>query len=106
MGQGFSKVTANITVNAVWTVIKPEKVTSLVAEADKKSIALSWDETEYVQVIIWYTEKQIQKRIYSGSKTTKILWTDSKAVPGTQYSYKVVAVRSLSGKKYQERSLM
>lgn len=29
------------------------------------------------------------------------------AVPGTQYSYKVVAVRSLSGKKYiKERSLM
>lgn len=43
----FSKITADITVNAVWTVIKPEKVTSLTAEAGKKSIDLSWEETEY-----------------------------------------------------------
>lgn len=43
----FSKITADITVNAVWTVIKPEKVTSLTAEAGKKSIDLSWDKTEY-----------------------------------------------------------
>ena len=50
----FSKVTANITVNAVWTVIKPEKVTSLTAESGKKSIALSWDETEYAGYYLVY----------------------------------------------------
>lgn len=97
----FSKVTANITVNAVWTVIKPEKVTSLVAEADKKSIALSWDETEYAGYYLVYRKADSEKEYTQVAKTTKILWTDSKAVPGTQYSYKVVAVRSLSGKKYQ-----
>lgn len=97
----FSKVTANITVNAVWTVIKPEKVTSLVAEADKKSIALSWDETEYAGYYLVYRKADSEKEYTQVAKTTKILWTDSKAVPGTQYSYKVVAVRSLSDKKYQ-----
>lgn len=97
----FSKVTANITVNAVWTVIKPEKVTSLTAESDKKSIALSWDETEYTGYYLVYRKADSEKEYTQVAKTTKILWTDSKAVPGTQYSYKVVAVRSLSGKKYQ-----
>lgn len=97
----FSKVTANITVNAVWTVIKPEKVTSLTAEAGKKSIALSWDETEYAGYYLVYRKADSEKEYTQVAKTTKILWTDSKAVPGTQYSYKVVAVRSLSGKKYQ-----
>ena len=97
----FSKVTANITVNAVWTVIKPEKVTSLVAEADKKSIALSWDETEYTSYYLVYRKADGETEYTQVAKTTKVLWTDSKAVPGTQYSYKVVAVRSLSGKKYQ-----
>lgn len=97
----FSKVTANITVNAVWTVIKPEKVTSLTAESGKKSIALSWDETEYAGYYLVYRKVDSEKEYTQVAKTTKILWTDSKAVPGTQYSYKVVAVRSLSGKKYQ-----
>ena len=97
----FSKVTANITVNAVWTVIKPEKVTSLTAEAGKKSIVLSWDETEYAGYYLVYRKADSEKEYTQVAKTTKILWTDSKAVPGTQYSYKVVAVRSLSGKKYQ-----
>ena len=97
----FSKVTANITVNAVWTVIKPEKVTSLTAESGKKSIALSWDETEYAGYYLVYRKADSEKEYTQVAKTTKILWTDSKAVPGTQYSYKVVAVRSLSGKKYQ-----
>lgn len=97
----FSKVTANITVNAVWTVIKPEKVTSLVAEADKKSIALSWDETEYTSYYLVYRKADGETEYTQVAKTTKVLWTDSMAVPGTQYSYKVVAVRSLSGKKYQ-----
>lgn len=97
----FSKVTANITVNAVWTVIKPEKVTSLTAESGKKSIALSWDETEYADYYLVYRKADSEKEYTQVAKTTKILWTDSKAVPGTQYSYKVVAVRSLSGKKYQ-----
>lgn len=97
----FSKVTANITVNAVWTVIKPEKVTSLTAESGKKSIALSWDETEYAGYYLVYRKADSEKEYTQVAKTTKLLWTDSKAVPGTQYSYKVVAVRSLSGKKYQ-----
>ena len=97
----FSKVTANITVNAVWTVIKPEKVTSLTAESGKKSIALSWDETEYAGYYLVYRKADSEKEYTQVAKTTKILWTDSKAVPGTQYSYKVVAVRSLSCKKYQ-----
>ena len=97
----FSKITANITVNAVWTVIKPEKVTSLTAESGKKSIALSWDETEYAGYYLVYRKADSEKEYTQVAKTTKILWTDSKAVPGTQYSYKVVAVRSLEGKKYQ-----
>ena len=97
----FSKITANITVNAVWTVIKPAKVTSLVAEADKKSIALSWDETEYTSYYLVYRKADGEPEYTQVAKTTKVLWTDSKAVPGTQYSYKVVAVRSLEGKKYQ-----
>ena len=97
----FSKVTANITVNAVWTVIKPEKVTSLTAESGNKSIALSWDETEYAGYYLVYRKADSEKEYTQVAKTTKILWTDSKAVPGTQYAYKVVAVRSLSGKKYQ-----
>ena len=97
----FSKVTANITVNAVWTVIKPDKVTSLTAESGKKSIALSWDETEYAGYYLVYRKADSEKEYTQVAKTTKILWTDSKAVPGIQYSYKVVAVRSLSGKKYQ-----
>ena len=97
----FSKITANITVNAVWTVIKPAKVTSLVAEADKKSIALSWDETEYTSYYLVYRKADGETEYTQVAKTTKVLWTDSKAVPGTQYSYKVVAVRSLEGKKYQ-----
>lgn len=97
----FSKITANITVNAVWTVIKPAKVTSLVAEADKKSIALSWDETEYTSYYLVYRKADGETEYTQVAKTTKVLWTDSKAVPGIQYSYKVVAVRSLEGKKYQ-----
>lgn len=97
----FSKVTADTTVNAVWTVIKPEKVTSLTAESGNKSIALSWDETEYAGYYLVYRKADSEKEYIQVVKTTKILWTDSKAVPGTQYSYKVVAVRSLSGKKYQ-----
>ena len=97
----FSKITANITVNAVWTVIKPAKVTSLVAEADKKCIALSWDETEYTSYYLVYRKADGETEYTQVAKTTKVLWTDSKAVPGIQYSYKVVAVRSLEGKKYQ-----
>ena len=97
----FSKVTADITVNAVWTVINPAKVTSLTAESGNKSIALSWDETEYAGYYLVYRKADSEKEYTEVAKTTKILWTDSKAVPGTQYSYKVVAVRSLSGKKYQ-----
>ena len=97
----FSKITADTTVNAVWTVIKPEKVTSLTAEAGKKSIALSWDETEFAGYYLVYRKADSEKEYTQIAKTTKILWTDSKAVPGTQYSYKVVAVRSLEGKKYQ-----
>ncbi len=97
----FSKVTADTTVNAVWTVIKPAKVTSLTAEAGKKSIALSWDETEYTSYYLVYRKADTETEYTQVAKNTKVLWTDSKAVPGTQYSYKVVAVRSLEGKKYQ-----
>ena len=97
----FSKITADITVNAVWTVIKPEKVTSLTAEAGKKSIDLSWDETEYAGYYLVFRKADSEKEYTQVAKTTKILWTDNKAVPGTQYSYKVAAVRSLEGKKYQ-----
>ena len=97
----FSKVTADTTVNAVWTVIKPAKVTSLTAEAGKKSIALSWDETEYTSYYLVYRKADAETEYTQVAKTTKVLWTDSKAVPGTRYSYKVVAVRSLEGKKYQ-----
>lgn len=97
----FSKVTADTTVNAVWTVIKPAKVTSLTAEAGKTSIALSWDETEYTSYYLVYRKADAETEYTQVAKTTKVLWTDSKAVPGTQYSYKVVAVRSLDGKKYQ-----
>ena len=97
----FSKITADTTVNAVWTVIKPEKVTSLTAEAGKKSIALLWDETEYAGYYLVFRKADSEKEYTQVAKTTKILWTDNKAVPGTQYSYKVAAVRSLEGKKYQ-----
>ena len=97
----FSKITADITVNAVWTVIKPEKVTSLTAEAGKKSIDLSWDETEYAGYYLVFRKADSEKEYTQVAKITKILWTDNKAVPGTQYSYKVAAVRSLEGKKYQ-----
>ena len=97
----FSKITADTTVNAVWTVIKPEKVTSLTAEIGKNSIDLSWDETEFAGYYLVYRKADSEKEYTQIAKTTKILWTDSKAVPGTQYSYKVVAVRSLEGEKYQ-----
>ena len=50
----FSKVTANITVNAVWTVIKPNKVTSLTAEVQKNSIDLSWDRAENTDYYLVY----------------------------------------------------
>ena len=97
----FSKITADTTVNAVWTVIKPEKVTSLTAEIGKSSIDLSWDETEFAGYYLVYRKADSEKEYAQIAKTTKILWTDSKAVPGTQYSYKVVAVRSVEGKKSQ-----
>lgn len=97
----FSKITADTTVNAVWTVIKPEKVTSLTAEIGKSSIDLSWDETEFAGYYLVYRKADSEKEYTQVAKTTKIIWTDSKTVPGTQYSYKVVAVRSVEGKKYQ-----
>lgn len=97
----FSKITANITVNAIWTVIKPAKVTSLTAEAGKKTITLSWDETEYTSYYLVYRKADVEAEYTQVAKTTKVLWTDRKVEPGTPYVYKVVAVRSLDSKKYQ-----
>ena len=97
----FSNVTGDITVNAVWTVITPGKVTSLTAEVGKETINLSWDETEYASYYLVYRKADTDKEYSQVAKTTKVLWTDSDAIPGMQYAYKVIAVRSLEGKKYQ-----
>ena len=97
----FSKVTANITVNAVWTVIKPNKVTSLTAEVQKNSIDLSWDRAENTDYYLVYRKATSDTEYKQIKKTTKILWTDEDAEPGTEYSYKVVGVCSVDGKKYQ-----
>lgn len=97
----FSKVTANITVNAVWTVIKPNKVTSLIAEVQKNSIDLSWDRAENTDYYLVYRKATSDTEYKQIKKTTKILWTDEDVEPGTEYSYKVVGVCSVDGKKYQ-----
>ena len=97
----FSKVTANITVNAVWTVIKPNKVTSLTAEVQKNSIDLSWDRVENTDYYLVYRKATSDTEYKQIKKTTKILWTDEDVEPGTEYSYKVVGVCSVDGKKYQ-----
>ena len=97
----FSKVTANITVNAVWTVIKPNKVTSLTAEVQKNSIDLSWDRAENTDYYLVYCKATSDTEYKQIKKTTKILWTDEDVEPGTEYSYKVVGVCSVDGKKYQ-----
>ena len=97
----FSKVTANITVNAVWTVIKPDKVTSLTAEVQKTSIDLSWDRAENTDYYLVYRKATSDTEYKQIKKTTRILWTDENVEPGTEYSYKVVGVSSVDGKKYQ-----
>ena len=97
----FSKVTENITVNAVWTVIKPNKVTSLTAEVQKNSIDLSWDRAENTDYYLVYRKATSDTEYKQIKKTTKILWTDEDVEPGTEYSYKVVGVCSVDGKKYQ-----
>ena len=97
----FSKVTADITVNAVWTVIKPNKVTSLTAEVQKTSIDLSWDRTENTDYYLVYRKATSDTEYKQIKKTTRILWTDEDVEPGTEYSYKVVGVSSVDGKKYQ-----
>ena len=97
----FSKVTANITVNAVWTVIKPNKITSLTAEVQKTSIDLSWDRAENTDYYLVYRKTTSDTEYKQIKKTTKILWTDEDVEPGTEYSYKVVGVCSVDGKKYQ-----
>lgn len=97
----FSKVTANITVNAVWTVIKPNKVTSLTTEVQKNSIDLSWDRAENTDYYLVYRKTTSDTEYKQIKKTTKILWTDEDVEPGTEYSYKVVGVCSVDGKKYQ-----
>ena len=97
----FSKVTADITVNAVWTVIKPDKVTSLTAEVQKNSIDLSWDRAENTDYYLVYRKTTSDTEYKQIKKTTKILWTDEDVEPGTEYSYKVVGVCSVDGKKYQ-----
>ena len=97
----FSKITADVTVNAVWTVIKPDKVTSLTAEVQKNSIDLSWDRTENTDYYLVYRKATSDTEYKQIKKTTKILWTDEDVEPGTEYSYKVVGVCSVDGKKYQ-----
>lgn len=97
----FSKVTSNMTVNAVWTVITPEKATSLTAEILPKSIRLSWDENEYTSYFLVYRKALNETDYTQVGRTTKVLWTDKNAKNGTEYQYKVVAVRAVSGKKYQ-----
>lgn len=97
----FSKVTANITVNAVWTIIKPNKVTSLTAEVQKTSIDLSWDRAENTDYYLVYRKATSDTEYKQIKKATKILWTDEDVEPGTEYSYKVVGVCSVDGKKYQ-----
>lgn len=97
----FSKVTADITVNAVWTVIKPNKVTSLTAEVQKNSIDLSWDRAENTDYYLVYRKTTSDTEYKQIKKTTKILWTDEDVEPGIEYSYKVVGVCSVDGKKYQ-----
>ena len=97
----FSKVTANITVNAVWTVIKPNKVTSLTAEVQKTSIDLSWDRAENTDYYLVYRKATSDTEYKQIKKTTKILWTDEDVEPGTEYSYKVVGICSVDAKKYQ-----
>ncbi|MDO4338011.1 MAG: leucine-rich repeat protein [Eubacteriales bacterium] len=100
----FSKVTKNITVNAVWTIIKPAKITGLTAEVSAKSIRLSWDESEYTGYYLVYRKVQSDKDYTQVAKTTKILWTDKAVKAGTEYQYKVIAVRSVDGKKYESES--
>ena len=97
----FSKVTADITVNAVWTIIKPNKVTSLTAEVQKTSIDLSWDRAENTDYYLVYRKATSDTEYKQIKKATKILWTDEDVEPGTEYSYKVVGVCSVDGKKYQ-----
>ena len=97
----FSKITADVTVNAVWTVIKPDKVTSLTAEVQKNSIDLSWDRAENTDYYLVYRKATSDTEYKQIKKTTKILWTDEDVEPGTEYSYKVVGICSVDGKKYQ-----
>lgn len=97
----FSKVTSNMTVNAVWTVIKPVKVTSMTAEVLPKYVRLSWDETEFTSYYLVYRKAAADKEFKQVAKTTRVLWNDKKVKPGNEYQYKVAAVRSVEGKKYQ-----
>ena len=97
----FSKVTSNMTVNAVWTVIKPVKVTSMTAEVLPKYARLSWDETEFTSYYLVYRKAAADKEFKQVAKTTRVLWNDKKVKPGNEYQYKVAAVRSVEGKKYQ-----
>lgn len=97
----FSKVTSNMTVNAVWTVIKPAKVTSLTGEALPKYARLSWDRNEYTDYYLVYRKAAADKEFKQVAKTTRVLWNDKKVKPGNEYQYKVVAVGSVEGKKYQ-----
>lgn len=97
----FSKVTSNMTVNAVWTVIKPAKVTSLTGEALPKYARLSWDRNEYTDYYLVYRKAAADEEFKQVAKTTRVLWNDKKVKPGNEYQYKVVAVGSVEGKKYQ-----
>ena len=97
----FSKITSNITVNAVWTVIKPEKVTSLTAEILSKSIRLSWNETEYTSYYLLYRKASTDKDYKQIAKTANVLYTDKSVKAGTEYQYKVVAVRFVEDQQHK-----
>lgn len=97
----FSKVTSNITVNAVWTVIKPEKVISLTAEILSKSIRLSWNETEYTSYYLLYRKASTDKDYKQIAKTANVLYMDKSVKAGTEYQYKVVAVRFVENRQHK-----
>ena len=97
----FSNVTGDITVNAVWTVITPGKVTNLTAEVGKETINLSWDRAENADYYMVYRKIVSDQNFEAVEKLSSIFWTDKDIVTGTEYQYKVVAVCSLEGIKYQ-----
>ena len=96
----FSKVTEDMTVNAVWTILKPEKVSNVTASIVSKKIQLTWDETDYAGYYKIYRKKSSENKFVLLDQTTKTLFKDTTAKENTEYQYKIVAVRSAEGKMY------